>query len=93
MLGKNRFVCRNPQYLLREKLLNTESAWDRDSLSQADTVSSVPHSIDKDMVGELISKMNNGKAAGPSGLVQEMAAEEAGIGMISNLVNRICEVK
>ena len=33
-----------------EKLLNTERLWDRNGLSQADTVSSVPHLIDKDRV-------------------------------------------
>ena len=36
-----------------------------------------------------ISKMNNGMAAGPSGLVQEMAAGEAGVDIITNLINRI----
>ena len=35
-----------------EKLLNTDLAWDRNSLSQVDIVSGVPRSIDKDMVGE-----------------------------------------
>ena len=50
-----------------EKLFNKEFAWDTYSLSQAFTVSSVPHFIDKDMVSESLSKMKNGKAAGPSG--------------------------
>ena len=33
-----------------EKLFNTEFAWDRNSLSQADTVSRVPYLIGRDMV-------------------------------------------
>ena len=42
-----------------EKLLNTEFAWDRNSLSLADTISGIPRSIDKDMIRELISKIKN----------------------------------
>ena len=55
-----------------EKLLNTEFAWDRNSLFQADTITIIPHSIDKDMVRESISKKKNRKAAGLSGVVSEM---------------------
>ena len=35
MLGKNCFICRNPQYLLQDNLLNTEFEWDMDTLSYA----------------------------------------------------------
>ena len=55
-----------------KKLLNTEFTWDRNSLSQADTITSIPYSIDKDMVRESISKKKNGKAAELSGVVSEM---------------------
>lgn len=51
-----------------EKLVNKEFAWDRNNLSHADTVSSIPHLIDKDMVRKPISKMKNGNVAGPSGV-------------------------
>ena len=40
-----------------ENLLNTEFAYDRKSLSQADAVSGIPRLIDKDMVRESISKV------------------------------------
>ena len=55
-----------------EKLLNTEFAWDRNSLFQADTITIISYSIDKDMVRESISKKKNRKAAGLSGVVSEM---------------------
>ena len=55
-----------------EKLLNTQFAWDRNSLSEADAISSIPCSIDKDMIRESISKINNGKAAELSRVVSEM---------------------
>ena len=58
--------------ICQEKLLNTEVAWDRNSLSQADTITSIPCSIDKDTVRESISKIKNGKAAELSGVVSEM---------------------
>ena len=43
--------------IYHEKLLNTVFAWDRNSLSQADTITSIPCSIDKGMVRESISKI------------------------------------
>ena len=45
------------------------------------------------MVRELISKMKNGKAAGPSEVVSEMvkAAGEVKVDMITDLVNQITE--
>ena len=42
--------------IYHEKLSNSEFAWDRNSLSQADIINSIPCSIDKDMVRESISK-------------------------------------
>ena len=73
-----------------EKLLITEFAQDRNRLFQTDIVSYVPHLIDKDMVRKPISKIKNGKAAGSSGVVSQMekAAEEAGIDIITDLVNQ-----
>ena len=65
-----------------EKLLNTEFAWDRNNLSQADANNTIPSSIDKDMVRESISKTKNGKAVELSGVVSEMVktAGEVGVG-------------
>ena len=61
------------------------------SLSKTDIVSGVPRLIDKDMVRKSISKMRNGKAAGPSGVLSEMvkATGKAGVGMITDLLNQI----
>ena len=74
-----------------EKFVNIEFVWDRNSLFQADTVSSVPCLIEKNIVRESVIKMKNGKAAGPSGVVSYMlkAAGEAGVHMITDLVNQI----
>ena len=60
------------------KLLNKEFIWDHNSL-------------DKDILKLLISKMKNGKAKAPSGLVAETrkSACEAGINMIADLINQI----
>ena len=71
--------------------MNTEFAWDRNSLSQADTGSVIPDLIYKDIVRESISKMKNGKAVGLSGVVSEMvkAAGEVEVNMITDLVNQI----
>ena len=67
--------------IYQEKLLNTEVAWDRNSLFQADIITSIPCSIDKDMIRESISKIKNGNAAELSGVVSEMlkTAGEAGV--------------
>ena len=71
--------------------MNIEFVWDRNSLFQADTVSSVPCLIEKNIVRESVIKMKNGKAAGPSRVVSYMlkAAGEAGVHMITDLVNQI----
>ena len=63
-----------------EKLINTEFLWDKSSLSHADTINSIPCSIDKDMLREQISKIKNGKAAVLSDVVSEKVktAGEAG---------------
>ena len=67
--------------IYHEQLLNTEFAWDRNSLSQADKITSLPCSIDKDTVRESVSKIKNGKARELSGVVSEMVkkAGEAGV--------------
>ena len=41
-------------------------------LSQADIITNIPCTIDKDLVRESISKIKNGKAAELSGVVPEM---------------------
>ena len=53
--------------------MKIEFACDRDSLSQADTFSGVPH---LNVVRESISKIKNGKAAGPPSVVSEMVKTE-----------------
>ena len=47
--------------IYNEQLLNTEFAWDNDSLSQAVTIANIPCSIDKGMVRESISKTKKWK--------------------------------
>ena len=54
--------------MLTEKLLNTDFAWGNNSLPHADTVSRIPHLIDKEMVRKSISKKEDTKAEAPSGL-------------------------
>ena len=74
-----------------QRLLNTEFEWDRNTLSEEHPVSGPAVRVTKKMVEKAVSKMKNGKAAGPSGIVSEMvkAAGEVGIDMITNLVNQI----
>ena len=69
-----------------EKLLNTEFAWNNNSLFQVYKVSSILWLIDKSIIRESISKIKNGKAAGLLGVVLEMVA---GVDMILDLVNQI----
>ena len=60
--------------------MNTEFAWARSSLPQADTISSIPCSIDKDRVRESISKIKNEKAPELSGVVSEMIKKAGEVG-------------
>ena len=46
-----------------EKLLNTEFAWGRNTLSEADTISGVPHLTHKNMIRESITKMKKGNVS------------------------------
>ena len=71
--------------------MNTEFAGNRNSLFQADAVSSVPCFINNYMVRQPISKTKNGKTAGMSLVVSEMvkAAREEGGDMITYLINQI----
>ena len=64
-----------------EKPLNKEFARERNILSQADTITSIPCLIDKDMIRESIIKIKKGKAAVLSGVLPEMVitAGEAGV--------------
>ena len=71
--------------------MNKELAWDRNSLSQADTVGGVHPLLDKDMIRESINKMKNGKATELSSVVLEMvtAVWESSVYMITDLVSQI----
>ena len=71
--------------------MNKELAWDRNSLSQADTVGCVHPLLDKDMIRESINKMKNGKATELSSVVLEMvtAVWESSVYMITDLVSQI----
>ena len=73
-----------------EKLFNTEFSWDRNSLCQVVTVSSLPFLIDKVMIRGTTSKMKNGKSAGLSGVVSEMvkSAGETGVDILTDLINQ-----
>ena len=74
-----------------EVLLITTFAWDRNSLSSADATCGISCLIGKGMVIGSVSKINSGKAAGPSYVVAEMvkAAGEAAVDMITKLVSWI----
>ena len=54
------------------KLLNTKFAWNKNNLPKAETMCGPHHLIDKGMVRDSVSKMNNGMVAAPPGLVLEM---------------------
>lgn len=69
-----------------EKLLNTEFEQDRNTLFQADIVSDIPSLIEKDMVRESVSTMENEKATGASGVMSEMVQTAD---LIANLINQI----
>ena len=72
--------------------MNTEFAWDsRNSLSQADIITSITCSVDKYKVRESISKTKNGKAVLLSGVVSEIVKTvgEAGVEMIEDIVFQI----
>ena len=74
-----------------EKFLNTEFAWDKNSLSQADIISGLPRLIHKEMVRASVSVMKNRKAAGRSVVMWEMVltAGEARFDITACLVNQI----
>lgn len=59
---------------------------DRNSLPEADTISSLPLLVDKGVARESVNTMKNGKSSGPSCLVSEvvkMEEEEAGLSLIT----------
>lgn len=59
---------------------------DRNSLPEADIISSLPLLVDKGVARESVSAMKNGKSSGPSCLVSEvvkMEEEEAGLSLIT----------
>ena len=55
-----------------ERFLWKGFVWDKNKLSEAETVSGPYFLIDKDMNNEFVNKMNNEKAAGPSGSSSEI---------------------
>ena len=52
-----------------ERLLNVESEWDPEHLSDEPPLEGPPIPVTTDMVKKAISKMKSCKAAGPSGVV------------------------
>ena len=59
---------------------------DRNSLPEADIISSLPLLVDKGVARESVNAMKNGKSSGPSCLVSEivkMEEEEAGLSLIT----------
>ena len=63
-------------------------------MSLGDTVSDIPGLIDKDVVRESLSKMENRIAAGPTSVLSKMVkaeVEAAGVDMITDLINQIIE--
>lgn len=68
-----------------EKLWNRFSI-DRNSLPEADTISSLPVLVDKGVARESVNAMKNEKSSGPSCLVSELVKlekEEAGLSLIT----------
>ena len=74
-----------------ERLLNEEFPWNPDDLSDVDPVEGPPIRITAEMVLEATTKMSNGKAAGPSGIVAEMlkAAGATGAALLAELANAL----
>ena len=74
-----------------ERLLNVEFEWDPDYLSNESPLEGPPIPITIDMVKKAISKMKWGRAAGPSGIVEEMikSAGETDATMIRDLATAI----
>ena len=70
-----------------EKLFNTGFVWDRNILSQVNTVSSVPHFIDNGMIRESNSQMRNRKLVAVLEIMKTTG--EAGVDMTTDLVNQI----
>ena len=60
-------------------------------MSQEDRVSNIPRLIDKDMTGDSISEMKNGKIAGTSGVVSKVL-EAAGESEIKITTNRVSQI-
>ena len=59
---------------------------DRNSLPEADIITSLPLLVDKGVARESVNAMKNGKSSGPSCLVSEvvkMEEEEAGLSLIT----------
>ena len=54
-----------------EKLWNIEFAWGRNTLSEADAISGVPHLTPKDMVRESITKTKKGNASRTTDVASE----------------------
>ena len=74
-----------------ERLLNVEISWQEEDLSTADPVFGPPLRITKEMVVKSISKMKNGEAYGPSGVVTEILKASFNIcsELIADLTNSI----
>ena len=71
-----------------ERLLNVEFPWLEDDLPAVEPISGPPIFVTPEMVLSAVSKMKNGKAAGPSGIVAEMFKSSPIV--CSRLISDIC---
>ena len=74
-----------------EQLLNVEFDWDENVLSTEPSVEGPAIEITSDMVADAVSKMKDGKACGPSGIMIEMvkAGGDIIINSLAELINLI----
>ena len=73
--------------VIMRSFFNTGFVWDRNILSQVNTVSSVPHFIDNGMIRESNSQMRNRKLVAVLEIMKTTG--EAGVDMTTDLVNQI----
>ena len=73
------------------RLLNVEFDWPKDMLPEIPPNDGPPPTISSDMIRKALSKMKNGKAAGPSGIIAEMlkATGEEGVELARELTEAV----
>ena len=69
------------------RLLNVEFEWESDLLPEVTPVEGPPPPVTKFLIRKALRKMKCGKAAGPSGIIEEMlkAVGEVGIELLTEL--------